>query len=98
MFDFGIRLKYLRKQKGLKQSQLAERLGVTRALISGYETATKLPSIDMIIKLAHSFHVSTDYLLGLTKEQKIDKSDLTENQLKILFNIISEFKDCNMHV
>ena len=52
----------------------------------------------MIIKLAHSFHVSTDYLLGLTKEQNIDKSDLTENQLKILFNLISEFKDCNMHV
>ena len=98
MFDFGVRLKYLREQKGLLQNQLAERLGVTRALISGYETGTKLPSIDMLIKLANSFHVSTDYLLGLSKEQNIDKLGLTENQLRIIYNIISEFKDSNLRL
>jgi transcriptional regulator with XRE-family HTH domain len=98
MLYLGERLKNLREQKGLRQSQLAERLGVSRALISGYETGTKLPSIDMIIKLSYSFHVTTDYLLGLTREQNIDKTGLTENQLQIIFNLISEFKDCNMHV
>ena len=95
MIKFGLRLKYLREQKGLLQTQLAERLSVTRALISGYETGIKLPSLDMLIKLAQSFHVSTDYLLGLTKEQNFDKLGLTQNQIKIIYNLISEFKDSN---
>ena len=98
MLEFGERLKYLRKQKGLKQSQLATRLCVTRSLISAYETGVKLPSIDMIIKLAYSFHVSTDFLLGLKSDKNIDITDLTENQTKLVHDLISEFKDCNMHV
>ena len=98
MLHFGERLKQLRKQKGLLQDQLATRLCVTRALISGYETGVKQPSIDMIIKLAYSFHVSTDYLLGLKKSMNVDITDLTENQAKLVHDLISEFKDCNMHV
>ena len=92
MLKFGNRLKHLREQKGLLQTQLAERLSVTRALISSYELSLRYPSIDMLIKIAQSFHVSTDYLLGVDKKQTLDVSDLSENQIQILSNIITEFK------
>ncbi len=95
MIEFGKRLKYLRKQKGLSQIQLAERLSVTRALISSYESSLRYPSLDMLIKLSYSFHVSTDYLLGLDNKQKLDLSKLTKNQINILNNIILEFEEKN---
>ena len=42
MIDFGIRLRRLRTDKGLTQAQLAERLGLTKSVISAYETDTRL--------------------------------------------------------
>lgn len=92
MLEFGERLKHLRKEKGILQSQLAERLSVTRALISAYESGTKSPSIDMLIKLSRSFHVTTDYLLGIEKGKTLNIDGLTEKQVNIIYNLISEFK------
>ena len=92
MLDFGKRLKYLREQKGLTQSQLAERLSVSRTMMNWYETGRRYPSLDMLIKLANSFHVSTDYLFGINKEKKLNIDGLSENQINIIYNLISEFK------
>ena len=92
MFDFGKRVKYLREQKGLTQAQLASRLSVTRSLISAYEAGSRYPSLDMLIMISQSFHISTDYLLGINSEKTISLDGLTESQTKILYNLISEFK------
>lgn len=47
----------------------------------------------MLIKLAQTFSVSTDYLLGVNSKQTVDVSNLSENQINILKNIIEEFKE-----
>ena len=57
----------LRKDKGLKQQDLANLLCVTRNTISGYENNKFLPDIPNIIKLAEFFDVSTDYLLCVVR-------------------------------
>lgn len=62
---FAKRLKELRKEKGLSQAKLAEVLFVDKSSIAKYETGKSTPSVDMLIKLAEYFKVSTDYLLGL---------------------------------
>lgn len=82
--NFGIKLKKLRTQMGLSQKILAERLGVTKSVISYYESQERSPSPDVLIRCSRIFHVSTDYLLGLDQKQTIDISDLEEEDVAIL--------------
>lgn len=95
MFELGNRIKNLRIKKSITQTQLAQRLGVTKATISGYEVGARYPSLDMLIKLAQSFNVSTDFLLGIEKIQSLDVKKLTPKQLIILNDLILEFTENN---
>ena len=54
----------LRKQNGLSQQDLADRLGVSRQAISRWETGAVQPLADSVKSLAQVFQVSTDYLLN----------------------------------
>ena len=69
IFDFGYRLKELRKSKKLTQAQVANHLNLSKATISGYENNIKTPSVEVLIQLSLLYGVSTDYLLGLSKER-----------------------------
>lgn len=62
-------LKELREQKRLTQSELAQIFFVNQITISQYERGTRQLSIEMLIKYADYFHVSTDYILGRKKEK-----------------------------
>lgn len=95
MRDFSEIAKELRESKHLTQSQLAERMWVKKSIISAYETDARPPSLDMIVKYAKEFNVSTDYLLGLSKEKIISLNSLTDDQIKIVQNIVSEFSKTN---
>ena len=59
-------LKELREDKGLTQRELAPLLGVSTATVSAYEVGIRDPGLDMLVKYARIFNVSTDYILGLT--------------------------------
>ncbi len=93
MFDFGNRLKELRKQIGLNQSELAERMNVTKSVISYYENQDRSPSPDVLIKLSNIFHVTTDYLLGLENEQVLIVSDLSEDDVEFVKQTIERLSD-----
>lgn len=95
VYDFGLRLKELRKKKKLTQQQVARRLNLTKASISGYENNTITPPNDMLVKLALMYGVSTDYLLGLDKKESIVISDLTESQKEIVTLLVNEFRISN---
>ena len=88
MVDFGNNLKTLRLQNGLTQAQVAQKLGVTKSVISAYETGLRLPSYDILINISKIFRVSTDYLLGLENIREIDLSGLTEEEIQALLNLI----------
>ncbi len=92
MVDFGIKIKELRKSKGMTQQQLSERIGITKAMISAYETGLRYPSYDILIKLTHIFHVTSDYLLGIESKKYFDINGLTDDQAEIVAKIIEEFK------
>ncbi len=92
MVDFGERLKALRKRRNLSQDQLAQRLGITKGMVSSYETSMRMPSYTILIKLARTFNVSTDYLLGIESKEMIDISDLSEKQKAIINDTICQFR------
>ena len=61
---FPERLKSLRQEKNIKQSELAEHLKVTKSAVSGWEVGRNQPSFDILIELSIYFGVSVDYLIG----------------------------------
>lgn len=91
MRDFSEIARELRLSKNLTQTQLAERMWVKKSIISAYETDARPPSLDMLIKYAKEFNVTTDYLLGLQEHKFINVDSLTDQQINILNSIILEF-------
>ncbi len=92
MVDFGNILKTLRIKENLNQTQLAQKLGLTKSVISAYETGLRMTSYDVLLHIAQIFKVSTDYLLGLEHPQKIDLSGLSTDEVTALLNLIKAMK------
>lgn len=67
---FNQRLKDLREDKDLTQTQLGKLLNMTQRKISRLETASTEPTTEEIICICKFFKVSADYLLGITNEYK----------------------------
>lgn len=62
--SIGTRIKELRKQKGLTQTQLGELINVTKVSISCYEHGTRTPNLETFIDLVNVLDTTPDYLLG----------------------------------
>lgn len=61
-------LKELRKKKGVKQQEIADYLGITRAAYTNIENGKRETDFDTLNKLANYFDVSIDYLFGKTND------------------------------
>lgn len=85
--NFGDKLKMLRTGQKLTQQQLATRLGVAKSVVSYYESGDRFPSYDVLVKLAHTFHTTTDYLLDIKRERVIDVSDLSEEDIAVVTTV-----------
>lgn len=70
MNTFGMRLKELRENMNLTQTELASNFNITPPSISQYEKDVRSPDYELLIKIADFFDVSTDYLLGRTDVEK----------------------------
>ena len=92
MLRFGETLKQLRKQKGMTQKQLAGRLGLAISAISSYENGTRYPSYDILIKITAIFHVTADYLLGITTTRTIDVSGLSEENITLVAQLVDNLR------
>ena len=65
---FGDKLRELRKEKKVSQEEIGKLCGVAKNTVSNWENNINKPDIDLVLKLAQYFNVTTDYLLGFTKE------------------------------
>lgn len=61
---FGIYLSHLRKSADMTQSELADRLNLTRQAVSRYECGESFPDVSVLVKIAEAFAVSTDELIN----------------------------------
>ena len=70
-------------------------VGVTKSTIAAYENDTRLPSYDVLIKMANMFRVSIDSLLLNRSEVILDGDGLNAEQLSILHALIAYFRKSN---
>lgn len=86
----GEQIKKLRMNKGMSQVQLAEKLNVTKQSVSNWENEYIMSSVDMLIKIANFFNVSTDYLLGLSEKHTLNTDGLSDLQITHIQTIIDD--------
>ncbi len=93
--NFGSKLKELRTSQKLTQQQLADRLGVAKSVVSYYESGDRYPSYDVLVRIAHVFHTSTDYLLDVSRENVIDVTGLSKEDIAVVRTVAEALKRKN---
>ena len=83
--EFSDRLKDLRRQAGLTQVEVAEKLGISQPAYASWERGVKKPTQDNLVKIAQILNVSIDYLVGNSEE----KSNELDN-IELLFRMNSK--------
>ena len=79
---FGLNLQKLRKEQGISQEQLAEKLGVTRQSVSKWESGASYPEMDKIVALCNMFHCDLDVLINkdvMEERERKDASSVVKN-------------------
>ena len=88
----GDKLKSLRTDKKMTQKQVADRIGLAISAVSSYESGTRYPCYDVLVRLAHIFRVSTDYLLGMTDKRNIDVTGLDDDEIELISQLVDKLK------
>ena len=88
---FGERFKELRLSLGYNQVEMAKKLSVSKQSVSNWENNNILPSLDMLIRIANTFHISADYLLGLDA-RTLNVSGLNNAQISHLQALVDDLK------
>ena len=89
----GEKLKSLRLEKILTQKQIADRIGLAISAVSSYESGSRYPSYDVLVKLSRIFHVSTDYLLGITDKRNVDVTGLNDSEIELVSQLVDMLRN-----
>lgn len=91
VYDFGIRLRQLREDRGLSRAAFAKKLGVSKETIYRYENNLQNPSLERTKQIAAILRTSIDYLAGLENGYTIRLSSLTKEQRDALNLFLQAF-------
>lgn len=90
----GLNIKHLRKVRNLTQDQLADKIGVNRAMIGSYEEGRAIPKIQVLQALSHYFNMTIDKLInidlssGINAHDGILPGDTTGKGLRVLSTLV----------
>lgn len=102
--EFSERLKKLRKDAGLTQVEVANKLGISQPAYASWERGIKKPTQDNLVKIAQILNVSVDYLVGNSQETldeldniellfRMNSKGLTEEEKEIFKKELIEFME-----
>lgn len=95
MILLGKQIKDLRTKYKLTQTELAEKVGVTKSTIAAYENNSRQPSYEVLIKMSRVFKVSIDSLLLNHPGATLEVHGLNVEQLQIVEILIAYFRKSN---
>lgn len=88
----GKRIGELRSAHGWSQVELSKHLKVAKQTVSNWENENIQPSIEMLIRIAKIFNVSTDYLLGLEDIPRLNVEGLPKEMVSHLSLLIEDYR------
>lgn len=88
-------IRELRQSIGISQVDLANALHVSKQCVSNWENDNVQPSVEMLVKLADYFRVSTDQLLGRSDKPVINAAGLTAEQAAHIRLLIKDLVAAN---
>lgn len=94
----GQRLARLRNDSGFSQDQVGNLVGLDRRAVSSYEQDIRLPSCETIVRFSQIFHVTTDYLLGISDSQIIYADGLSQEEYQSFSSLIHDLADKNIQL
>lgn len=86
------RIHELRLSFGWSQVEMAQKLNITKQTVSNWENENIMPSIEMLVRIAELFRVSTDYLLGLENIPRLSVDGLPGNVVAHISQLIEDFR------
>ena len=86
----GQNIRSLRLERGMKQEELGVRIGASKQSVSNWENENIMPSVEILVRLADCFGVTTDYLLGRETRRELDTTGLDGEQLAHVQAIIDD--------
>lgn len=86
------RIRALREQANMTQSELSKKLGITRSSVNAWEMGISVPSTQYLLRLAEIFSVSTDYLLGRPATVTVSVSGLSEEDIQLVHTLINHLR------
>lgn len=90
-YDFGLRIRQLREERGLSRAALAKKLDVSTETIYRYENNLQIPSLERAKHMAIILRTSLDYLTGLNDTYTVRFSGLSAQQQKALDEFVRAF-------
>ena len=93
MYDLGYRIKEIRTQRGITQSELAKRINKSKSAVSGYESNAQIPPSEVLVSIATVLNVSLDYLIGFEMEESISLKNYTSQQKNAIGLLLEEFSN-----
>ncbi|MBE5740578.1 MAG: helix-turn-helix transcriptional regulator [Clostridiales bacterium] len=88
-------IRNFRVARGINQIELGKILGVTKQCVSNWENDNVLPSVEMLVRLADYFNVSTDALLGRERNNAISLAGLTAEQTAHVSMLVKDLVEAN---
>lgn len=86
----GDRIREIRQSRGMSQVELGKKIGVSKQSISNWENENIQPSIDMLIRIAKVFSVTSDYLLCLDSRNFIEVKNLSHAEISHIQQLIDD--------
>ena len=77
------------------EAALARKLGITRASVNAWEMELSSPTAVYLVEMAQLFHTTTDDILGLTAEEQISLRGMTEQEKRLVYNLIDYISERN---
>lgn len=82
-------LKKLREHHQLTQSELCKQMGIRPSTYNNYERNRRCPDADALVRFAQYYHVSADYLLGMTQRPAQNELDTADESLLAVFHTLN---------
>ncbi|MCL2636781.1 MAG: helix-turn-helix domain-containing protein [Oscillospiraceae bacterium] len=95
IYGMAEKIRTLRLQKGLTQTEIAKRLNITKNSVNVWETGACAPSLINLARLAQIFGVSTDYLLGVNERVTVDITEYDDLQREAIHSLTQIFNKMN---